>query len=184
VKLRPLPLAGLSLVLAEPSSDERGLFARVFCERELAAAGWSGRVVQANLSRTRRQGALRGLHYQRPPMAEVKVVRCLRGAVFDVAVDLRRGSPTFLGWHGEVLSGDNLRALYIPEGFAHGFQTLEPECEMLYLHGQAYSPEHEGAVRWDDPRVGVAWPLLVTEMSALDREHALLSADFTGIEIA
>ncbi len=179
----PLPLAGLMLVEAEPRRDERGLFARVFCEQELAQAGFPCRVAQANISRTARQGTVRGLHFQRPPAAEAKIVRCLRGRVLDVAVDLRRGSPTFLKWHAEELSAENMRALAIPEGFAHGFQTLTPDCEILYLHSHPYAPEHEGGLRHDDKRLGISWPLPVTDLSARDAAFPALDESFTGMPL-
>lgn len=177
------PLGGLFLVRAEPFGDERGRFARLFCERELASIGFSGRIVQVNQSLTRHTGALRGLHFQRPPRAEAKMVRCLRGRVLDVAVDLRRGSPTFLRWHTVELSGGEMNALFLPEGFAHGFQTLEPDCELLYLHSEFYSPEHEGGLRHDDPALGIDWPLAVTDISDRDRNHPLISGDFQGIAL-
>lgn len=183
MKFLPTPLPGLLVVTAEPCADERGRLVRIFCEREFSAAGFSGRVAQANLTLTRRPGAVRGLHFQRPPRAEAKLVRCLRGEVFDVAVDLRAGSPTFLEWHAEILSGENLRALFIPEGFAHGFQALTPDCEMLYLHGEVYSPECEGGLRHDDPALAIAWPLPVSELSARDRNHPLLDPSFAGVAL-
>jgi dTDP-4-dehydrorhamnose 3,5-epimerase len=126
---------------------------------------------------------VRGLHYQRPPQAEAKWVRCLKGRVFDVAVDLRRGSPTFLKWHAVELDGVSMNALLIPEGCAHGFQVLEPESELLYLHTATYTPGLEGAARYDDPRLAIRWPLPVTDLSERDRTHPLLDDSFEGISV-
>lgn len=175
------PLAGLKLVERGRLSDARGFLSRLFCAEELAAAGWSKAIAQINQTLTRARGAVRGLHFQHPPHAEMKLVNCIRGKVFDVAVDLRRGSPTFLKWHGVELSEDNGRALLIPEGFAHGFQTLMPDSELLYFHSCAYAPASEGAIHVEDPRVGIAWPLPLAELSERDRRHPLLPLSFDGI---
>jgi len=175
------PIAGLKVVERSRLSDERGFLSRLFCAEELRAAGWSKGIAQINQTLTRAPGAVRGLHFQHPPHAEMKLVNCIRGKVFDVAVDLRRGSPTFLKWHGVELSEDNGRALLIPEGFAHGFQTLTPDTELLYLHSCAYTPASEGAIHVEDPRVGIAWPLRMAELSARDRGHSMLSPSFDGI---
>jgi dTDP-4-dehydrorhamnose 3,5-epimerase len=180
----PTGLAGLMLVRRRRSEDARGHFSRLFCVQELAQLGWHRPLVQVNHSRTHRIGAVRGMHYQRPPNAEDKFVSCLHGAVFDVAVDLRQGSPTFLRWHGEVLSMANDLSLLIPQGFAHGFQVLEPESELIYMHSAAYAPASEGAVNALDPRLAIAWPLPVSELSERDRAHPLLSKDFAGLECA
>ena len=126
---------------------------------------------------------MRGLHYQRPPHAEMKLVRCLSGRVWDVALDLRHNSPTFMQWHAEELSCDNACMLIIPEGCAHGFQTLEPACELLYLHTAAYEKSAEGGVRHDDPRAGIAWPIAITEISERDRSLPLLPPMFSGIPL-
>lgn len=174
-------LAGLKLVERSRLSDARGFLSRLFCTEELGAAGWSKSIAQINQTLTRARGAVRGLHFQHPPHAEMKLVNCIRGRVFDVAVDLRRGSPTFLKWHGVELSEDNGRALLIPEGFAHGFQTLMPDSELLYFHSCAYAPASEGAIHVGDPRVGIAWPLPLTELSERDRRHPLLPPSFDGI---
>ncbi len=174
-------LAGLMRVQRQRLEDARGFLSRVFCADELAAAGWRRPVAQINHTCTHRRGAVRGLHFQNPPHAEDKLVSCLHGEVFDVAVDLRRGSPTFLHWHAELLSAANGRSLLIPQGFAHGFQTLGEECELLYLHSSAYAPQAEGALHVRDPRLAIAWPLPITELSARDAAHPYLSADFAGI---
>jgi dTDP-4-dehydrorhamnose 3,5-epimerase len=177
------PLAGAVVAETLPRGDHRGQFARWFCERELAP--WLGerRLRQINFSRTLQVGALRGLHFRVPPHAEVKLVRCLRGRVWDVAVDLRAGSPTYLQWHAVELCPANGRLFVIPEGFAHGFQVLEPETELLYLHSEVYHPPAEGGVRHDDPRVAVRWPLPVSDLSARDRNFPLLADSFTGLAV-
>jgi dTDP-4-dehydrorhamnose 3,5-epimerase len=180
--LRPQPLPGLFVIETAAFEDHRGSFARLFCAEELAELGM-GQIVQINHSLTRAQGAVRGLHFQRPPKAEAKMVRCLKGRVLDVAVDLRAGSPTFLKWHAVELSAGNRQAFFLPRGFAHGFQALEADCELLYLHDEAYSPEHEGGLRHDDPALAIPWPLPVADLSARDAAHPLLSAEFAPLVI-
>ena len=177
------PISGLRIVERSPRSDERGFLTRLFCAEELLAAGWSKPIAQINQTMTRRVGAVRGMHFQFPPHAEMKLVSCIDGEVWDVAVDLRRGSPTFLKWFGAILSPDNGRALLIPEGFAHGFQTLTTDCELIYFHSCAYHAESESAVHPEDPRVAVRWPRPIAEMSARDRGHLLLSPDFRGFAL-
>jgi len=149
---------GVFRVAAQPHRDERGAFARLHCPDEFAAAGLPFSPVQTSLSGNPHSGTLRGLHYQAAPHAETKLVRCVRGRVFDVAVDLRPASPTYRKWVGLELSADNLLALFIPEGVAHGFLTLEADTDVLYQISPAYTPGHEAGVRWDDPAFGVAWP--------------------------
>jgi dTDP-4-dehydrorhamnose 3,5-epimerase len=156
-------LRDVVIVELEPREDERGFFARTWCRDEFAAVGLDISVVQANLSYNSQAGTLRGMHFQRPPHAEVKLVRCVSGSIFDVAIDLREDSPTYCEWVGVELSAANRRALYIPKGFAHGFQTLTPGAEILYQVSEAYAPDAEGGVRWDDPLFGIEWP------SALER---------------
>ena len=151
-------LAGVWKVSLQPVRDERGFFARTFCTEDFAARGLLATFAQSSLSRNLRAGTLRGLHYQEAPHAETKLVRCVRGAVFDVVVDLRPGSPTRGRWHGERLSAETGDALYIPPGFAHGFQTLEDDTDVLYQISPAHRPGHGRGVRWDDPAFGVAWP--------------------------
>ncbi|MEW6694021.1 MAG: dTDP-4-dehydrorhamnose 3,5-epimerase [Pseudomonadota bacterium] len=181
MNIRSTPLAGLMVVETTPHIEHRGSFARLFCERELAEVMGNRRIVQINHSRTQRVGAVRGLHFQYPPHAEMKLVRCLRGRVWDVAVDLRANSPTFLCWHAEELSPENQCMMVIPEGFAHGFQVLEAESELLYLHTAFYAPTAEAGVRYDDPRLAIPWPLPVSDLSARDANHSLLTPDFSGI---
>lgn len=169
------PLDGLKLIERQRTSDARGWFSRFFCREELALFGTNGGIAQINQTLTRVSGTVRGLHFQRPPHAETKLVSCIRGEVFDVAVDLRPGSMTYGKWHGAVLSADNGQALLIPAGFAHGFQTLQPDCELLYLHDVPYAPGAEGGVNALDSTLAIAWPLPVSQMSDRDRSLPWLS---------
>ncbi len=166
-----LPLPGLKLIQRKPLGDARGFLARLFCAQELAPAGWTSAIVQINHTHTARSGTVRGMHYQKPPHAEMKLVSCLQGKIWDVAVDLRKGSPTFLQWHAEELSADNHRALLIPEGFAHGFQTLSDDVHLIYCHSEAYHPASEEGLNALDPRLGIAWPLTIIELSDRDSTH-------------
>lgn len=179
--LIPTPLAGLVGWHWPAFEDERGSFTRLF---DPDWPFWLNRpVCQINQSCTLTVGAVRGLHYQLPPAADAKLVRCLRGEVFDVAVDLRMGSATFLQWHGVRLSPARSNGLFLPEGFAHGFQVLEGPAEMLYVHSDAYAKLQEGALRWNDPRLSITWPLPVGSISARDAEHPLITPDFAGFAI-
>lgn len=180
----PLAIPGVVAVQRQRIGDARGSLSRLFCAEELAAAGWTWPVAQINHTHTARAGTVRGMHYQRPPHAEAKLVTCLRGRVWDVAVDLRTGSPTFLHWCARELSAENLTALLIPPGCAHGFQALTDDVELLYLHSAAYAPEAEGGLRPTDPQLGIAWPLPVAGLSARDAGHALLDEYFSGLDIA
>ena len=174
-------IAGLCLAVSRQLSDERGEFARLFDADMLAPVHAARPIVQVNRSVTRQVGSVRGLHFQGTPALEAKWVRCLRGRVLDVAVDLRRGSPTFLRHFAVELSPDQAGALFIPEGCAHGFQVLEPDSELLYLHTAPYSPEHEGGLRFDDPLLGIEWPLPPVGLSARDLSHPLLTPAFEGL---
>lgn len=176
-------LPGVVVVETTPLVDDRGAFARLYDGRELAPIIGERRIEQVNHSCTTTVGAVRGMHFQYPPYAEMKLVRCLRGRVWDVAVDLRAGSPTFLCWHAEELAPDNARMLVIPEGCAHGFQVLEPESELLYLHTAMYAPEAEGGVFCNDPRLGITWPLPVEGLSHRDRSFPPIALDFLGIAV-
>ncbi len=176
-------LAGLKIIQRGYIEDSRGYFSRVFCAEELRKAGFPEAIAQINQTLTRHRGAVRGMHFQNPPHAETKMVSCLRGLVFDVVVDLRRGSPTFLSWFGEILSAENRKSMLIPKGFAHGFQTLSDDCELLYLHSAPYAPVAEGALNARDPRLSIEWPLPIAEISERDRLHPNLESDFSGIEI-
>jgi dTDP-4-dehydrorhamnose 3,5-epimerase len=177
------PIPGVSVVESSVSADERGTFARLYCERALSDVIGSRRIVQINYSRTARVGAVRGMHFQHPPQAEMKLVRCMKGRVFDVAIDLRAGSPTFLKWHAEELSPEKTRMLVIPEGCAHGFQALEVESELLYLHTAFYTPEVENGVRYDDLRLGIPWPLPVVDVSPRDRALRAIAESFRGVVV-
>lgn len=179
--LVPTALAGVVVVKRKPIGDSRGYFERVYCTNELAEIFGKRRIVQINHTRTEVRGTVRGLHFQHPPHTEAKLVSCLAGEVWDVAVDLRQDSPTFLQWHAELLSADNHKSLFIPEGCAHGFQALVDGCELLYLHTQAYAPAHEAGVSVEDPRLGLNWPLPLAGLSPRDRAHPLLDEGFTGI---
>lgn len=182
-RIEDLPISGLKRIERQKLEGTRGFFSRLFCAEELAAAGWSAPIAQINQSRTSRKGSVRGLHFQFPPVAEKKLVICLRGAVWDVAVDLRRDSPTFLQWHGLHLTSTNGFALVIPEGFAHGFQVIEPDSELLYLHTALYTPSAEGGIRFDDPKLAINWPLNVTDLSERDTSHPLIDEDFQGVRV-
>jgi dTDP-4-dehydrorhamnose 3,5-epimerase len=177
------PLTGSYEITLAPFEDNRGWFVRFFDKTSFAGIGHTADWVQMNHSYTKQKGSIRGMHFQRPPHAEIKVVRCIRGAVLDVIVDLRKGSPSFLKHHSCKLTATNNRMLYIPQGFAHGFQVLEDDSELLYLHSEYYSPSHESALRFNDPLLSIAWPLEVTEVSEKDKNHPLLNADFEGINI-
>lgn len=174
-------IQGLKVVESTTFVDARGAFSRLYCEKELAPLVDQRRIVQVNHSRTVTVGAVRGLHFQNPPHGEMKMVRCLKGRVWDVAVDIRKGSETYLHWHAEELTPANGKMMVIPEGCAHGFQVLEPESELLYLHTSFYTPEAEGALRYDDPSVGINWPLTVTDISPRDLQHPLINENFVGI---
>lgn len=177
----PTPLSGLTLIERQPTGDARGFFVRLYCAEEFRAAGWHKPVAQINHTLTRKQGAVRGLHFQHPPHAEGKLVSCFKGQIFDVAVDLRRDSPTFLQWYSAILSAENHRSLLIPEGFAHGFQALTDDCELIYLHTTPFHAEAEGALNVTDPRLAVAWPLAIAQLSERDRAHPFIGPDFSGI---
>lgn len=175
------PLQGSYLIDLEPHLDDRGWFARVYCKNEFRRIGHDREWVQMNHSATVEKGALRGMHFQIAPYREIKMVRCISGAVYDVIIDLRRESTTFLQWFGAELSAQNKRMLYIPEGFAHGFQCLTDNCELIYHHTEFYRPGAEGGIRYDDPAVGIEWPSPVTTVSERDKSHPYLERNFKGI---
>jgi dTDP-4-dehydrorhamnose 3,5-epimerase len=172
VRFHPTPLAGAFAVELARVEDDRGFFARSFCVEEFRAHGLNPAVAQCNVSWNRRKGTLRGLHFQARPHEEAKLVRCTRGAVWDVIVDLREDSPTRLRWHAVELSADSRLALYVPEGFAHGFQTLQDDCEVLYQMAVPYRPELARGVPWNDPKLAIAWPLKDPILSERDRSYA------------
>lgn len=181
--LHTTPISGLRVVERRPISDSRGFLERLYCRETLEEITHGKAIRQINRTLTRKRGVVRGLHFQYPPYAETKVVTCLKGKVWDVAVDLRRGSPTFLQYHAVLLSDDNWQSYLIPEGFAHGFQALAPDCEMLYFHTANYNAEAEGAVSALDARLGITWPERITERSERDESHTLLTDDFDGIPV-
>ena len=174
--LDELPLPGLHRVQRQRLGDRRGFRARLFCAEDLAGAGWVGPIAQINHTCTELRGTVRGLHYQRAPHAETKLVSCIRGEVFDVAVDLRPESPSYLRWHGELLSAENGCALLIPQGFAHGFQAMSDGVELIYCHSVAYVAEVEAGLHVLDPQLAISWPLPVHGLSPRDQCHAFLPA--------
>jgi dTDP-4-dehydrorhamnose 3,5-epimerase len=181
LKVADTKIPGLYAVEGSPIADVRGSFARLFCADELGGILGDRRIVQVNQSKTNAIGAVRGLHFQHAPRAEMKFIRCLRGKVWDVALDLRAESPSFMQWHAQELSGENNMMMAIPEGCAHGFQVLEEKSELLYLHTEFYDPASEGAVRYNDPLVNISWPLPVADLSARDAAHPLLDQNFKGL---
>ena len=183
MKIRQTPIMGLVAIDSDSQIDQRGIFARLYCQKELCEIVGTRQILQINQSCTRNIGAVRGLHYQLEPHAEMKLVRCLKGKVWDVAVDLRSGSPTFLKWHAEELSPENATMMIIPEGFAHGFQVLEADSELLYLHTAYYASSAEAGVRPTDSRLSISWPLPVQDLSDRDLSHPLLTSDFTGLSV-
>lgn len=175
------PLTGLTLVQRKAIEDHRGFLSRFYCSVEFHAAGINKPIAQINHTLTRKKGAVRGLHFQQPPHTEAKLVSCLKGEIWDVAVDIRRDSPTFLHSHGEILSAENRKSLLIPEGYAHGFQSLTEDCELIYLHTVAYHSEAEWALNVSDPTLNIAWPLPIQDISERDRNHPFIGEDFLGI---
>lgn len=177
----PTTLKGSYVIGLEPFTDERGWFARTYCKNEFAAIGHTAEWVQVNHSATNKKGTIRGMHYQLPPFSEIKMVRCIAGAVFDVIIDLREDSPTFLKWFGTELSAANKKMLYIPAGVAHGFQTLTDDCELIYHHSHFYVPGVEAGIKYDEPKVNIEWPLPVATISERDKQQPFLDDNFKGI---
>ncbi|MFY8127766.1 MAG: dTDP-4-dehydrorhamnose 3,5-epimerase [Chitinophagaceae bacterium] len=174
-------LKGSYVIDLNPFEDERGWFARTYCEQEFKKIGHLKKWVQLNHSFTKLKGSIRGMHYQLPPFSEIKLVRCIAGAVYDVIVDIRKNSPTFLNWFGVELSASNKKMIYIPEGFAHGFQTLSNDAELIYHHSEFYTPGVEGGLKFDDPNLKIEWPLDITNISERDKQHQLINEDFKGV---
>jgi dTDP-4-dehydrorhamnose 3,5-epimerase len=177
----PTPLYGSYEISLSPRSDSRGWFARFFCKEEFKKIGHEKEWVQMNHSYTAEKGAVRGMHFQNPPYAEIKMVRCIAGSVYDVIIDIRKNSPTFLRFYAVELSALKKNMLYIPEGFAHGFQTFTKNCELIYLHSEYYTPNVEGGIRYDEPLINISWPLPVREISERDANHPYLNDNFKGI---
>ncbi|MBC7889812.1 MAG: dTDP-4-dehydrorhamnose 3,5-epimerase [Ferruginibacter sp.] len=165
----------------EPIIDERGWFARTYCKNEFNTIGHTKEWVQLNHSFTQQTGTIRGMHYQLPPFSEIKLVRCIAGAVYDVIIDLRKGSPTFLSYFGVELSSANKKMIYIPEGFAHGFQALREDSELIYHHSQFYTPGVEAGIKYNDTLININWPLALTNISTRDHEHPDLDFNFKGL---
>jgi dTDP-4-dehydrorhamnose 3,5-epimerase len=181
MKFTETKLKGSFVIDLDVFSDERGWFARTYCEKEFASIGHDKEWVQMNHSFTLEKGAIRGMHFQVSEHKEIKLVRCIAGGVYDVIVDLRKNSPTFMQWIAAELSAQNKRMLYIPEGFAHGFQTLTGNTELIYHHSNFYNPKHERGVRYNDIQLKINWPLKATTISARDRNHPSIEKNFTGI---
>jgi len=177
------PINGLLVIERKPIGDERGFLERLFCQETLGDLMQGKTIRQINRTLTQQQGTVRGLHFQYPPYSETKIVSCLKGKVLDVAVDLRKGSPTFLQHHAVELSEQNHQSYVIPEGFAHGFQTLTTGCEMLYFHTADYNADAEAALNALDPRLAIAWPQSITERSVRDVNHSMLTQEFAGIAL-
>jgi dTDP-4-dehydrorhamnose 3,5-epimerase len=176
-------ISDLMVVETSQIGDSRGAFMRLYCEDELRLVIGQRRILQINHSRSVSAGTVRGLHFQYPPHSEMKLVRCIKGRVYDVAVDLRQNSSTFLQWHAEELTPINARMLVIPEGFAHGFQALDSDSELLYLHTAFYKPRSEGGFRYDDPTLAINWPLTATNISSKDFKNDYINLNFKGIKI-
>ena len=174
-------LSGLFRVNRKPIVDGRGYLNRLYCANEFKEIGLTKSIVQMNNTLTRFKGTVRGMHFQYPPHTEIKIITCTQGEIFDVAVDIRRGSPTFLQYHSEILSAENQASLYIPEGFAHGFQTLTDDCHLLYMHSAFYAPDSESALNAQDPMLAIGWPMEVTDISERDRNHPQLDSQFEGV---
>lgn len=177
----PTPLAGSYVIELEPFTDDRGWFARYFCKDEFQKIGHNKEWVQINHSFTEHKGTIRGMHYQLSPYKEIKMIRCIAGSVFDAIIDLRKGSPTFLQWFGMELSALNKKMVYIPEGFAHGFQSLTNKAELLYHHSEYYAPGSEGGIKYDDSIINIEWPLPLSIISDRDSTHPHIDNNFKGI---
>ena len=183
MKILPTPLEGAAEIQCFPIRDHRGWFARYFCQKELSELNGGREIQQINSSLTIKRGAIRGLHFQNPPYAEDKIVRCIAGRIFDVIVDIRKGSPTFGHWHSVTLDAEEMNMVYIPKGFVHGFQTLDDNCQILYLHTEFHNHESEGGFRFDSPMLAIPWPIEITDISERDRNLNYLEPSFEGIEI-
>lgn len=182
MKFHKTPLEDAYTIELDKRGDDRGFFARFFCEQEFAAAGLETRYPQINNSMSAKAGTLRGLHYQLPPAAEVKVMRCVRGSMFDAIVDLRAGSPTFGKWFGATLSAENRLMMYVPRGFAHAFLSLTDDVEVIYMASAPYSPECERGLRWNDPVVNIEWPIEPVEVSGKDNAWPDLDPAYHAVE--
>jgi dTDP-4-dehydrorhamnose 3,5-epimerase len=178
-----LPLKGAYTIEPEVYQDERGSFYRFFCADEFRQIAHHKPWVQLNHSYTKSKGTIRGLHFQLPPHTEIKMVKCIAGKILDIIIDLRKGSSTFLQWTSVEISAENRRMMYIPEGFAHGFQTLTDDCEMIYHHSEIYTKDAEGGIRWNDPLINIRWPLPALHISARDQQFPLITNQFQGLKV-
>jgi len=180
ISIKKFSIDGLKLIKRKRIKDNRGYFSRLFCADDLALAGWDETIVQINHSVTLKRGTIRGMHYQSPPCSELKLVSCIKGRIFDVAVDLRRESKTFLQWHKEIISAENNNSFLIPKGCAHGFQTLTDDVELLYCHSAYYNKQTEKALNPHDPRLSISWPLDASVISNRDANHLFIDEFFEG----
>lgn len=183
MKFNETRIKGLYIANIQPSIDERGFFVRSYCNKELEKIGVIKSIKQINHSSTSKIGSIRGMHYQNPPYSEIKMIRCIYGEVFDVVIDIRENSETFLQWHGEYLSSENYKMMIVPEGFAHGFQVIKENSQLLYLHTESYTPESESGILFNDKAVKIKWPLQVTDISNRDLKHNVVTKNFKGINI-
>lgn len=183
MKFNETKIKGLYTSELELFNDSRGFFVRAYCVKELKEIGIEKPIKQTNHSLTLTVGAIRGMHYQNLPYPEVKMVRCISGEVFDVAIDLRKDSDTFLQWHGEYLSAENFKMMIIPEGFAHGFQVIKPNSELLYFSTENYVKNSESGILFNDKKIRVEWPLQVTDISDRDLKHKIITQEFKGVNI-
>ena len=177
------PLKGAYIIELEPYRDSRGLFARTFCKNEFKKIGHNKEFVQFNHSVTLNKGTIRGMHYQAPPSSEIKLIRCVKGSVYDVMIDIRADSSTFLNYYSVELNESNMKMIYIPEGFAHGFQTLEHDTQLIYHHTQFYTPEDERGIRFNDPLLEINWPLEPVNMTEKDMNYPIIDNKFKGIKV-
>ena len=177
------PINGLKVLQRQQIGDDRGYLERLYCADELGDLGWPKPIAQINHSFTGTKGTVRGMHFQRQPHVEAKLVSCIQGEIWDVAVDLRAGSATFMHWHAQILSAENRHAYLIPEGFAHGLQTLSDDCELIYVHSAAYAPEADAGLNPRDSQLAIDWPIGITELSDRDARHPELSNTFVGISL-
>ncbi len=183
MKFNEVGMKGLYIAELEPFTDDRGFFVRSYCDKELEEINVTKPIKQINHSFTKTVGSIRGMHYQNSPHAEIKMVRCIAGEVFDVVIDLRKGSDTFLQWHGEYLNAENFKMMIIPEGFAHGFQVIKQNTEIIYFSTASYTPEAESGVLFNDEKIGIEWPLQVTDISDRDLKHEMITKEFKGLNI-
>lgn len=180
MKFIETPLKGLYVVEPKKVEDQRGLFARTFCKKEFSEIGFEKELVQFNHSFNLKKGTTRGMHYQNKPFSETKLIRCVQGRVYDVAIDIRRGSSTFLQYFGVELSQDNMLSMFIPEGFAHGFQTLEDQSSLIYHHSEYYNPEADAGLLYNDAAFKIIWPLEAVNVSEKDKSYPIITDNFKG----